>query len=109
MTHDEKNGKDRTMKEKLSAKEVRYVAELARLELSPEEVEPFTTQLNAILEYMDQLNELDTEKVEPTSHVLSLSNVLREDEVGHSLSPDEVLANAPEKDKGHFVVPKIIE
>jgi aspartyl-tRNA(Asn)/glutamyl-tRNA(Gln) amidotransferase subunit C len=58
---------------------------------------------------MDQLNELDTSAVEPTSHVLPLKNVLREDEVGHSLSLDEVLANAPEHDKGHFVVPKIIE
>ena len=97
------------MKEKLSRKEVLYVAELARLELSPDEVDRFTVQLNSILEYMDQLNELDTSRVEPTSHVLPLTNVLREDEVGHSLSPEEVKANAPEWDKGHFVVPKIIE
>jgi len=94
---------------KITSKEVLYVAELARLELSPGEVDRFTTQLNSILEYMDQLNELDTTEVEPTSHVLPLTNVLREDEVGHSLSLDEVLANAPEHDKDHFVVPKIIE
>jgi aspartyl-tRNA(Asn)/glutamyl-tRNA(Gln) amidotransferase subunit C len=94
---------------KITEKEVLYVAELARLELSPDEVDRFTTQLNGILEYMDQLNELDTSAVEPTSHVFPLKNVLREDEVGHSLPLDEVLANAPEHDKGHFVVPKIIE
>jgi aspartyl-tRNA(Asn)/glutamyl-tRNA(Gln) amidotransferase subunit C len=94
---------------KITAREVRYVAELARLELSPEEVERFTGDMNRILDYMDQLNELDTGRVEPTSHVVSLKNVLRDDEVGDSLTVDEVLANAPRREKGHFVVPKIIE
>ena len=94
---------------KITTREVRYVADLARLELSPEEVELFTGDMNRILEYMDQLNELDTAGVEPTSHVLSLKNVFREDVVGESLTVDEVLANAPRQDKGHFVVPKIIE
>ena len=94
---------------KITEKEVLYVAALAHLELSPEEVDRFTTQLNGILEYMDQLNELDTTGVEPTSHVLPLCNVLREDEVGHSLALDEVLSNAPQQDRDHFVVPKIIE
>ena len=94
---------------KITAGEVRYVAELARLELSTEEVELFTGDMNRILDYMDQLNELDTGGVEPTSHVLSLKNVFREDVVGESLTVDEVLANAPRREKGHFVVPKIIE
>ena len=94
---------------KITAKEVRYVADLARLELTPEEVDLFTTDMNRILDYMDQLNELDTGGVEPTSHVLSLKNVFREDVVGDSLTVDEVLANAPRQEKGHFVVPKIIE
>jgi aspartyl-tRNA(Asn)/glutamyl-tRNA(Gln) amidotransferase subunit C len=94
---------------KITAKEVRYVADLARLELSPEEVELFTGDMNRILDYMDQLNELDTGGVEPTSHVLSLKNVFREDVVVESLPVDEVLANAPRREKGHFVVPKIIE
>jgi len=94
---------------KITAKEVRHVADLARLELSPEEVELFTGDMNRILDYMDQLNELDTGGVEPTSHVLSLKNVFREDVVGESLTVDEVLANAPRREKGHFVVPKIIE
>jgi aspartyl-tRNA(Asn)/glutamyl-tRNA(Gln) amidotransferase subunit C len=100
---------DRDRAKKISATQVKYVASLARLELSPDEVDRFTTQLNSILEYMDQLNELDTSEVEPTSHVFPLKNVLREDEIGHSLTLDEVLANAPEHDKDHFVVPKIIE
>ena len=94
---------------KITAKEVRYVADLARLELSPEEVELFTGDMNRILDYVDQLNELDTGGVEPTSHVLSLKNVFREDVVVESLPVDEVLANAPRREKGHFVVPKIIE
>ena len=94
---------------KITAKEVRYVADLARLELSTEEVELFTGDMNRILDYMDQLNELDTAGVEPTSHVLSLKNVFREDVVVDSLPVDEVLANAPRREKGHFVVPKIIE
>ena len=94
---------------KITGKEVRYVADLARLELTPEEVESFTGQLNGILEYMDQLNELDTAGVEPTTHVLPLNNVFRDDDVGHSLGVVDVLANAPEKDRDHFVVPKIIE
>ena len=94
---------------KITEKEVRYVADLARLELSPEEIRPFTSQLNRILTFMEQLNELDTSTVEPTAHVLDLTNVFREDEVGHSLTVGEVLANAPEHDRDHFVVPKIIE
>jgi len=94
---------------KITPGEVRYVADLARLELSPGEVERFTEQLDAVLAYMAQLAGLDTAGVEPTAHVLPLSNVLREDEVGHSLSLEETLANAPERDRDHFVVPKIIE
>ena len=94
---------------KITAREVRYVADLARLELTPGEEREFTAQLNAVLEYMDQLNELDTGGVEPTAHVLPLRNVLREDEVRPSLPVEEVLGNAPEQDQDHFVVPKIIE
>lgn len=94
---------------KITGKEVRYVADLARLELSAEEVEQFTSQLNGILEYMEQLDELDTDQVEPMAHVLPLKNVLRDDVAAPSLGREATLANAPEADKGHFVVPKIIE
>ena len=94
---------------KISLEQVRYVAELARLELAPAEEERLTGQLNAILEYMGQLAEVDTAGVEPTSHVLPLTNVLREDEPRPCLTNAEALANAPAADQGHFAVPKIIE
>jgi len=66
-------------------------------------------QLNAILEYMDQLAEVDTAGVEPTSHVLPLTNVMRDDLVRECLSNAEALANAPAAEHGHFAVPKILE
>ena len=94
---------------KITLVQVRYVAELARLELAGAEEERLTGQLNAILEYMGQLAEVDTAGVEPTSHVLPLTNVLREDEPRPCLSNAEALANAPDPDQGHFAVPKIIE
>lgn len=93
----------------LSKDAVRHVARLCRLKLSDEELEMFTRELSGILNYIEKLNNLDTGKVEPLTHVLPLSNVLREDEVKTSLSPEKALANAPEKLKGFFSVPKIIE
>jgi len=93
----------------ISSDQVRYVAELARLDLAPGEEERLTGQLNAILEYMGQLTDVDTTGVEPTSHVLSLTNVMRDDVVGECLSNAETLANAPAADQGHFAVPKILE
>ena len=93
---------------KIGAEEVVHVAHLARLKLSESEIELFTGQLNDILEYVDRLNELDTENVEPTAHVLSLQNVWREDCVEESLPREKILANAPSKEQGFFKVPKII-
>ena len=94
---------------KISLEQVRYVAGLARLDLAPAEEQRLTGQLNAILEYMGQLAEVDTAGVDPTSHVLPLTNVLREDEPRPGLANAEALANAPDPDQGHFAVPKIIE
>ncbi len=94
---------------KITIDQVRYVAELARLDLAPGEEGSLTGQLNAILEYMDQLGEVDTTGIEPTSHVLPLTNVMREDVVHECLTNDEALANAPSAEQGHFAVPKIIE
>jgi aspartyl-tRNA(Asn)/glutamyl-tRNA(Gln) amidotransferase subunit C len=94
---------------KINAEQVRYVAALARLDLAPAEEGRLTGQLNAILEFMDQLAEVDTAGVEPTSHVLPLTNVMREDVVLPGLSNAEALANAPAAEQGHFAVPKIIE
>ena len=93
----------------ITVNQVRRVAELARIDLAAGEEERLTGQLNAILEYMDQLGEVDTTGIEPTSHVLPLTNVLRDDEPRLCLPNAEALANAPAADQGHFAVPKIIE
>lgn len=85
------------------------VARLARLELSDEERQRFTRQLGSILEYCATLNELDTGRVEPTSHVLTLTNVFRDDVAGTPLPRDAVLAAAPAHENGFFKVPPIIE
>jgi len=94
---------------KITIGEVEHVAKLARLEFSPGETELFTSQMDAILSYVDKLNELDTTGVEPTSHVLPIKNVFKEDVVLPSLTPDEALANAPGRSGDFYSVPKIIE
>ena len=94
---------------KLSNEEVKNVARLARLSISEEETEVFEKQLSEILTYIGKLNELDTSKIDPTSHVLEMNNVLREDEVRPGLTREEALSGAPEALDGFFRVPKIIE
>ncbi|MDA0999723.1 MAG: Asp-tRNA(Asn)/Glu-tRNA(Gln) amidotransferase subunit GatC [bacterium] len=92
----------------ISKEDVLHVSRLARLNLSEEEVEKFRHQLSGILDYISKLNELDTENVPPTSHVLDLVNVFREDKVDRA--PIENMEKmAPEFDKGHFRVPKVID
>lgn len=93
----------------IQVNDVEHVAKLARLNLTEEERETFTGQLNAILKYAEKLNELDTEEVEPTTHVLHLSNVMREDEVRESLSQEKVFRNAPEEEDGQFKVPAVLD
>lgn len=93
---------------KVTIKDVEYIAKLARLEYSDEEKKTFTEQFNTILAYIDKLNELNTDDVEPLSHVIELSNVVREDEVKPSFPVDEVLKNAPAKTDTFFKVPKVI-
>jgi len=93
---------------KISKNEVRHVTDLARLTLSNEELEVMTSQLDTILSYVDKLEELDTSAVEPTTHVLSVTNAFREDRVTDSLSREESLANAPLHNNESFQVPKII-
>ncbi len=93
----------------ITRKEVEYVAHLARLRLSEEEAEKFTSQLDQILSYFEKLQELDTSQVEPTSHPIPIVNAFREDEVKSSLDIEDALANAPEKEGNFFKVPKIIE
>lgn len=95
--------------EKITIKEVEHVANLARLEFNEEEKKKLAQQLAKILDYIDQLNKLDTANVEPTSHVIPVKNVVRPDVVKPSLSKEEALANAPSNVNGLFEVPKIIE
>jgi aspartyl-tRNA(Asn)/glutamyl-tRNA(Gln) amidotransferase subunit C len=92
----------------LSEKDVQYVAKLSRLEITPEETAKYTQQLGNILNYIEQLNKLDTTNVEPMAHVLDMKNVFRKDEVKPSLTQEEVLSNGPEVQAGHFKVPKIM-
>lgn len=94
---------------KITINEVEHVAKLARLEFSEDEKELFRGQMDAILSYIDKLAELDTSGVEPTSHVLPITNVMREDVPVPSLSPDDALGNAPERSGSFYRVPKIIE
>jgi aspartyl-tRNA(Asn)/glutamyl-tRNA(Gln) amidotransferase subunit C len=86
-----------------------HIARLARLSLSEEEKRLFGAQLESILSYMDKLNELDTSAAEPTSHVLELSNVTREDANTRCLDREDALANAPDRTEKFYRVPKIIE
>ena len=94
---------------RLTPEEVEHVALLARLRLSDEERERFTTQLNSILEHFEQLQELDTSGVEPMSHAVAVSNVFREDEEEGSLTREEALQNAPDVARECFRVPRVIE
>ena len=93
----------------ISVKDVEYLSHLARIQLSPEELKRFTAQLDEILAHVQKLKTARTEGVPPTSHVLELTNVFREDRVQPSLAPEAVLANAPSREGPFFKVPRIID
>ena len=97
------------MNKKIDQEQVKKVAVLSRLELSDDEVEEFTAQLGAILNYVEKMNELDTENVQPLSHCLPISNCFREDVIRESLGTEKTLANAPQRDGEFFKVPKILD
>ncbi|OHB79757.1 MAG: asparaginyl/glutamyl-tRNA amidotransferase subunit C [Planctomycetes bacterium RBG_16_55_9] len=97
------------MAKKIDEAQVRKVAKLSRLELTEAEVEEFTGQLSAILDYVEKMNELDTDNVEPLAHCLPIHNVLREDCAKESLGAEKALANAPQRDGNFFKVPKILD
>ncbi|MEX0718376.1 MAG: Asp-tRNA(Asn)/Glu-tRNA(Gln) amidotransferase subunit GatC [Planctomycetaceae bacterium] len=88
--------------------DVAKVASLARLELSEAELDGYASQLGRILDYVEILDTLDTENVEPMAHAVALANVFRPDEPGTSLSREEALANAPSSDGRYFLVPPIL-
>ncbi|MGE5238694.1 MAG: Asp-tRNA(Asn)/Glu-tRNA(Gln) amidotransferase subunit GatC [Chloroflexota bacterium] len=94
---------------RITAEQVAHIAALSRLSLTERELETFRDQLSSIIEYVEQLRTLDTTGVEPTSHIVPLSNVMREDVVKSSLPREEALRNAPDGTEDFYRVPKIIE
>lgn len=94
---------------RITKDQVKHVAHLARLSFTEEEAEKFTEQLGNIITMAEQLNELDVENIEPTTHVLDMKNVLREDKPRKWLTQEEALANAPEQQDGQVKVPPILE
>ena len=93
---------------KITRKDVEHVAHLARLNLSEDELQTMTGQLDNILSYVDKLEELDTSDVQPTSHVFSVSNAFREDVEKESLSQEEAVKNGPQQNGEMFQVPRVI-
>jgi len=93
----------------LTEKDVDYISGLARIRLSDEDKKKFTVQLHSILEYVDKLNELDTESVEPTAHILPVNNVFREDKAVQSSNTELAIKQSPLLMDGLFEVPKVIE
>ena len=97
------------MSESKQGMDVGYVANLARINLTDEEKTLFQGQLDQVLHYVEQLDELDVSNVEPTAHAIPVFNVLRKDELGESLNHADVIANAPSAADGHIRVPKILD
>jgi aspartyl/glutamyl-tRNA(Asn/Gln) amidotransferase C subunit len=94
---------------KISRDEVMHVAKLGRLRLTDDEVDLYQKDLNAILDYAETLEDLDTENIHPMSHVLQMENVWREDIPGNSKEAKSILSNAPDREEDYFKVPRILE
>jgi len=94
---------------KITRKDVEHVAGLARLRFTEDEIAPFTDQLNAILDYFESLQAVDTNGIPPSTHAVDVSNAFRDDVLRASLPAEEALKNAPEAEGSCFKVPKIIE
>jgi aspartyl-tRNA(Asn)/glutamyl-tRNA(Gln) amidotransferase subunit C len=95
----------------IAKKDLEHIAWLSRLELSEEDKEKYTPKLNSVLDYFGELDEVDTEGVEPTYHILPMNNVFREDEVNAPSKPltqEEALSNAPKKQDGFFKAPRMM-
>jgi aspartyl-tRNA(Asn)/glutamyl-tRNA(Gln) amidotransferase subunit C len=88
---------------------VNYIAKLSKLDFTDKESEQLSNELDRIFNYINKLNELNTDNIEPTSHVLDIQNVMRSDEVVEKLTNEDALKNAPQAEKGHFKVPRVIE
>ncbi len=94
---------------KITKELIEYVAHLGRLDLEPQEVDMYTTQIDSILEYMEKLNSLDTTGIEPTSHPVPIECMMRSDVSRPSFTVDESVGNAPERRGSFFKVPPVIE
>ena len=94
---------------RLSREDVKHIALLSRLHLSNEEIDLFSNQLSKILDFVEKLNELNTEGIDPKFQIIPPENVLREDVVGLSLSKEKTMLNAPETDCNYFIVPKVVK
>jgi len=97
------------MEKRIDESLIRHIGKLSRIELTDQQVRKIAPQLEAILAYFDKLQELDTSAVEPMAHAVEVHNVLADDLAGASLTPEEALANAPQRDGDFFKVPKVIE
>ena len=97
------------MSNRIDQSQVRKVAKLARLDLTDDEVVRFGTNLSDIVSYIEKLNELDVENVEPLAHCLPIHNVFRRDIVKESLGSERTIANAPQRYKTYFKVPKVLD
>lgn len=93
----------------INKEQVKDVANLRRLEILEQEAEMFTEQLSSIIKFAEQLNEIDTDGIEPTTHVLDLKNVMRKDEPRQWITREDALKNAPDQQDGQFRVPSILE
>lgn len=93
----------------VSKEDVKHIANLARLELSKEELEKYTKDLGNIVDFSNTLSKIDVNGVEPTNHILDIKNVFRKDEIKNSYEREEILKNAPDKQAGCVSVPKVVE
>lgn len=93
----------------VSKEDVKHIANLSKLNLTDEELEKYTTQLSDIVNFANELSNIDVEGVKPTAHILDIKNVFRKDEVETSYDREEILKNAPSKDAGCVSVPKVVE
>lgn len=94
---------------KITTDDVRYVANLARLNVTDNEAEKLTSEMESIINFANMLSELDTSSVAPTNHAMKVENVFREDIVGESYNREDILKNAPSQDSGCYSVPKVVE
>ena len=94
---------------KITKEEVKYVANLARLNVSEQEADELCAQMADIISFADALGEIDTNGIEPTNHAIKIENVLREDEVKESYDREEIIKNAPMKQAGCYAVPRVVE